>query len=179
MVMKNLLLATQAGLGNGETSIFPVQIFKVKEGVNYNPEDPNYDLFKLAMETSAKRLFPNFSFLDAPFNLQYYRDGYYDSEVAYMGCRTRVLGNVYDPERQVTCGRGNLSFTSVNLPRLGLEARNDPEKFYALLDEKIDLVFRQLLHRLKIQSAKRCATIPSSWATASGWIPASWTGTTA
>lgn len=97
MVMKNLLLATQAGLGNGETSIFPVQIFKVKEGVNYNPEDPNYDLFKLAMETSAKRLFPNFSFLDAPFNLQYYRDGYYDSEVAYMGCRTRVLGNVYDP----------------------------------------------------------------------------------
>lgn len=160
MVMKNLLLATQAGLGNGETSIFPVQIFKVKEGVNYNPEDPNYDLFKLAMETSAKRLFPNFSFLDAPFNLQYYRDGYYDSEVAYMGCRTRVLGNVYDPERQVTCGRGNLSFTSVNLPRLGLEARNDPEKFYALLDEKIDLVFRQLLHRLKIQSAKKVRNYP-------------------
>lgn len=160
MVMKNLLLATQAGLGNGETSIFPVQIFKVKEGVNYNPEDPNYDLFKLAMETSAKRLFPNFSFLDAPFNLQYYRDGCYDSEVAYMGCRTRVLGNVYDPERQVTCGRGNLSFTSVNLPRLGLEARNDPEKFYALLDEKIDLVFRQLLHRLKIQSAKKVRNYP-------------------
>lgn len=160
MVMKNLLLATQAGLGNGETSIFPVQIFKVKEGVNYNPEDPNYDLFKLAMETSAKRLFPNFSFLDAPFNLQYYRDGDYDSEVAYMGCRTRVLGNVYDPERQVTCGRGNLSFTSVNLPRLGLEARNDVEKFYALLDEKIGLVFRQLLHRLKIQSAKKVRNYP-------------------
>ena len=160
MVMKNLLLATQAGLGNGETSIFPVQIFKVKEGVNYNPGDPNYDLFKLAMETSAKRLFPNFSFLDAPFNLQYYRDGDYDSEVAYMGCRTRVLGNVYDPERQVTCGRGNLSFTSVNLPRLGLEARNDVEKFYALLDEKIGLVFRQLLHRLKIQSAKKVRNYP-------------------
>lgn len=160
MVMKNLLLATQAGLGNGETSIFPVQIFKVKEGVNYNSEDPNYDLFKLAMETSAKRLFPNFSFLDAPFNLQYYRDGDYDSEVAYMGCRTRVLGNVYDPERQVTCGRGNLSFTSVNLPRLGLEARNDLEKFYALLDEKIGLVFRQLLHRLKIQSAKKVRNYP-------------------
>ncbi len=111
MVMKNLLLATQAGLGNGETSIFPVQIFKVKEGINYNPGDPNYDLFKLAMETSAKRLFPNFSFIDAPFNLQYYKPGDYNTEVAYMGCRTRVLGNVYDPERQVTCGRGNLSFT--------------------------------------------------------------------
>ncbi|WP_022655176.1 anaerobic ribonucleoside triphosphate reductase [uncultured Desulfovibrio sp.] len=160
MVMKNLLLATQAGLGNGETSIFPVQIFKVKEGVNYNPGDPNYDLFKLAMETSAKRLFPNFSFLDAPFNLQYYKDGDYNSEVAYMGCRTRVLGNVHDPERQVTCGRGNLSFTSVNLPRLGLEAHGDVEKFYAMLDDKIDLVFRQLLHRLKIQSAKKVRNYP-------------------
>ena len=160
MVMKNLLLATQAGLGNGENSIFPVQIFKVKEGVNYNPGDPNYDLFKLAMETSAKRLFPNFSFLDAPFNLQYYKNGDYNSEVAYMGCRTRVLGNVHDPERQVTCGRGNLSFTSVNLPRLGLEAHGDVEKFYALLDDKIDLVFRQLLHRLKIQSAKKVRNYP-------------------
>ncbi len=160
MVMKNLLLATQAGLGNGETSIFPVQIFKVKEGVNYNPGDPNYDLFKLAMETSAKRLFPNFSFLDAPLTLQYYKNGDYISEVAYMGCRTRVLGNVHDPERQVTCGRGNLSFTSVNLPRLGLEAHGDVEKFYALLDDKIDLVFRQLLHRLKIQSAKKVRNYP-------------------
>lgn len=160
MVVKNLLLATQAGLGNGETSIFPVQIFKVKEGVNYNPGDPNYDLFKLAMETSAKRLFPNFSFIDAPFNLQYYKDGDYNSEVAYMGCRTRVLGNVYDPQRQVTCGRGNLSFTSVNLPRLGLEARGDVDKFHALLDEKIDLAFRQLLHRLKIQSGKKVRNYP-------------------
>ena len=85
MVIKNLLLATQAGLGNGETPIFPVQIFKVKEGVNYDPGDPNYDLFKLAMETSAKRLFPNFSFLDAPFNKAFYKPGDWNSEVAYMG----------------------------------------------------------------------------------------------
>ena len=86
MVIKNLLLATQAGLGNGETPIFPVQIFKVKEGVNYNPEDPNYDLFKLAMETSARRLFPNFSFLDAPFNKAFYtKQGDWNHEVAYMG----------------------------------------------------------------------------------------------
>ena len=160
MVMKNLLLATQAGLGNGETSIFPVQIFKVKEGVNYNPGDPNHDLFQLAMETSAKRLFPNFSFLDAPFNLQYYRPGDYNSEVAYMGCRTRVLGNVHDPDRQVTCGRGNLSFTTINLPRLGIEARGDINAFFGLLDDAIDLVFRQLLHRLKIQSAKKVRNYP-------------------
>ncbi|MDE5832232.1 MAG: anaerobic ribonucleoside-triphosphate reductase, partial [Desulfovibrio sp.] len=160
MVMRSLLLATQAGLGNGETSIFPVQIFKVKEGVNYNPGEPNYDLFRLAMETSAKRLFPNFSFLDAPFNLRYYREGDYNSEVAYMGCRTRVLGNVHDPLREVTCGRGNLSFTSVNLPRLAIEARGDVDKFFAMLDEKIDLVFRQLLHRFKIQSSRKVRNYP-------------------
>ncbi len=159
MVIRNLLLATQAGLGNGETSIFPVQIFKVKEGVNYNEGDPNYDLFRLAMETSAMRLFPNFSFIDAPFNLQYY-DGSYNSEVAYMGCRTRVLGNVHDTGREVTCGRGNLSFTSINLPRLGIEAHGDIARFFALLDAQIDLVFRQLLHRFKIQCAKKVRNYP-------------------
>ena len=117
MVMRNLLLATDAGLGNGETPIFPVQIFKVKEGVNFNKEDPNYDLFRLSCKVSAKRLFPNFSFLDAPFNLQYYKPGDYNTEVAYMGCRTRVMGNVHDRSREITCGRGNLSFTTINLPR--------------------------------------------------------------
>ncbi|MDR3074190.1 MAG: anaerobic ribonucleoside triphosphate reductase [Deltaproteobacteria bacterium] len=160
MVVKNLLLATGAGLGGGETSIFPVQIFKVKAGVNYNPEDPNYDLFKLAMEVSAKRLFPNFSFLDAPFNRAYYKPGDYNTEVGYMGCRTRVIANVHDPDRPVTCGRGNLSFTSINLPRLGIEAGGDLKKFMALLDDRIDLVIRQLLHRLKIQSAKKVRNYP-------------------
>lgn len=160
MVMRNLMAATKAGLGNGETSIFPVQIFKVKEGVNFNPGEPNYDLFKQAMETSAKRLFPNFSFLDAPFNAQYYKPGDYNSEVGYMGCRTRVLGNTYDPERQVTCGRGNLSFTSVNLPRIGIESKGDFSKFQEILDDKISLVFSQLLHRLKIQSAKKVRNYP-------------------
>ena len=160
MVTKNLLKATKAGLGNGETSIFPVQIFKVKSGVNYNSEDPNYDLFKLAIDVSAMRLFPNFSFLDAPYNLQYYKPGDYNTEVAYMGCRTRVLGNVYDKDREVTCGRGNLSFTSVNLPRLGLEAQGDIKKFYALLDDRIDLVFRQLMHRFKVQCSKKVRNYP-------------------
>lgn len=160
MVIKNLLLATESGLGGGETPIFPVQIFKVKEGINYNEGDPNYDLFKLAMRTSAKRLFPNFSFIDAPFNLQYYRAGDYDSEVAYMGCRTRVIGNVHDRSKEVTCGRGNLSFTTVNLPRLAIEARGDMKKFYASLNDMIDMIIRQLLHRFKIQCTKRGRNYP-------------------
>ncbi|OCN01249.1 anaerobic ribonucleoside-triphosphate reductase [Clostridium sp. W14A] len=160
MVMKNLLLATKAGLGGGETPIFPVQIFKVKEGVNYNPGDPNYDLFQLSVRVSAKRLFPNFSFLDAPFNLQYYKPGDYNTEVAYMGCRTRVMGNVHDPDREVTCGRGNLSFTSINLPRIGIEAHGDVAKFYEILDKRIDLVIRQLLHRFQIQCSKKVYNYP-------------------
>ncbi len=160
MVIKNLLLATQAGLGNGETPIFRVQIFKVKEGVSFNQDDPNYDLFRLALETSAKRLFPNFSFLDAPYNLQYYKKGDYNSEVSYMGCRTRVMGNVYDPTKEITSGRGNLSFTSINLPRLGILAKGDTEKFFKMLDERIDLVFRQLLHRFEIQSKKHVYNYP-------------------
>ncbi len=160
MAVKNLLLATKAGLGNGETSIFPVQIFKVKEGINFNPEDPNYDLFVLAMETSAMRLFPNFSFLDAPFNLHFYKEGDYNSEVGYMGCRTRVLGNVYDKEREVTCGRGNLSFTSINLPRLAMEAQGNVGTFFALLEDRLELVYHQLLHRLKIQGAKKVRNYP-------------------
>lgn len=160
MVVRNLLLATEAGLGDGETPIFPVQIFKVKEGVNYNPEDINYDLFKLAMRVSAKRLFPNFSFLDAPFNLQYYKKGDYNSEVAYMGCRTRVMANVYDPSRELTCGRGNLSFTSINLPRIGIEAKGDVKKFYEILDERMDMCEEQLMHRFKIQCSKKVYNYP-------------------
>ena len=160
MVIRNLLLATEDGLGDGETPIFPVQIFKVKEGINYNEGDPNYDLFKLAMRVSAKRLFPNFSFIDAPFNLQYYKPGNYDTEIAYMGCRTRVMGNVHDKKRETTCGRGNLSFTSVNLPRIGILAKGDVKKFYELLDERIDLCIEQLLHRFKIQCSKKAYNYP-------------------
>lgn len=160
MVIKNLLLATEAGLGGGETPIFPVQIFKVKEGINYNEGEPNYDLFKLAMRTSAKRLFPNFSFIDAPFNLQYYKEGDYDTEIAYMGCRTRVMGNVHDKSRQTTCGRGNLSFTTINLPRIGIEAHGNIEAFYRKLDDTIELVIRQLLHRFRIQCSKSGRNYP-------------------
>lgn len=159
MVIKNILLATEQGLGSGETPIFPVQIFRVKEGVNYNPGDPNYDLFRLAMRCSAKRLFPNFSFLDAPFNLQYYK-GTPETEISYMGCRTRVMGNVYDPEREITTGRGNLSFTSINLPRLAIRSKGDRELFFDLLDSKLALVIDQLDERFEIQARKRVYNAP-------------------
>ena len=160
MVIKNVLLATEAGLGNGETPIFPIHIFKVKDGLNYNEGDPNYDLFKLACRVSAKRLFPNFSFIDAPYNLQYYKPGDYNTEIAYMGCRTRVIGNVYDPTREIVTGRGNLSFTSINLPRLGILAGGDIVKFFEMLEDRMNLVVDQLLYRFKIQSQKKVKNYP-------------------
>ena len=160
LVIKNILLAEDAGLGNNETPIFPIHIFKVKEGVNYNPEDRNYDLFKLAMKVSAKRLFPNFSFIDAPFNLPYYKEGKPETECAYMGCRTRVMGNVYDPDREITYGRGNLSFTSINLPRLAILANKNIDFFFEQLDRMVDLVTEQLLERFEIQCQKRVLNYP-------------------
>ncbi len=168
MVIRNFLEATYAGLGKGETPIFPVSIFKVKEGVNYNPTDPNYDLFKLACKVSAKRLFPNFSFLDAPFNLEYYKPGDFRTEVGYMGCRTRVMADVTDLNNQTTGGRGNLSFTSINLPRLGIKHgiclherdKADMKGFYEDLGEMMDLVRDQLLERFEIQCNKRVYNFP-------------------
>ena len=168
LAMEQLLLATEAGLGQGETPIFPIQIFRVKEGVNYNPGDPNYDLFKLAMSVSAKRLFPNFSFVDAPFNLQYYDPNRPETQVAYMGCRTRVLGNVYDPTRQISNGRGNLSFTSINLPRIAIiatqkeegEEISTQEKFFKGLDEMLTAVLNQLMDRYMIQGKRRVRNFP-------------------
>ena len=160
LVMECVLKATEAGLGGGETPIFPIHIFKVKEGVNYNPEDPNSVLFRLACRVAAKRLFPNFSFIDAPFNLQYYDPKDHNTEVAYMGCRTRVVANNYDPGRQTTLGRGNLSFTSVNLPRIAIKAKGDLDIFFEDLDRKISLVVDQLLDRFKIQAAKKVKNYP-------------------
>ena len=159
MVMRNILLATEAGLGHGETPIFPIQIFRVKEGINYNEGEPNYDLFKLACKTSAKRLFPNFSFIDAPFNRQYYK-GTPETEIAYMGCRTRVMGNVYDKEKEISFGRGNLSFTSINLPRLAIYANGDVNKFFDKLDEMLELCIQQLLERFEIQCRRKVRNYP-------------------
>ena len=160
MVMRNVLLATDAGLGHGETPIFPIQIFRVKEGVNYNPGDPNYDLFQLSCKVSAKRLFPNFSFIDSPFNLKFYKPGHPETEVSYMGCRTRVMGNVYDPSQEIANGRGNLSFTSINLPRLAIESHGDEALFYEKLKDMMELVIGQLDDRFAIQSKKRVYNFP-------------------
>lgn len=160
LVIKNVLLATEAGLGGGETPIFPIHIFKVKEGINYNKEDPNYDLFKLACRVSAKRLFPNFSFLDAPFNLMYYKEGDHNTEAAYMGCRTRVLANSVDQTKEIVTGRGNLSFTSVNLPRIALLSHHDIDLFFDRLDRIMDLVIDQLLARFEIQAEKKVRNYP-------------------
>lgn len=165
MVIKNYLLATDAGLGNHETPIFPISIFKVKEGVNYNEGDPNYDLFRLSCEVSAKRLFPNFSFIDAPFNIVGYDPNNYETEVGYMGCRTRVLGNVVDENKAITPGRGNLSFTSINLPRLGIKhgivsGETDLDGFFEELGQLVDLVKDQLLERFEIQCSKHVYNFP-------------------
>lgn len=160
MVMKNIMLATEAGLGYGETPIFPIQIFKIKDGVNYNPGEPNYDLFQLACRVSAKRLFPNFSFIDAPFNFQYYKPGRPETEIAYMGCRTRVIGNVNDPTRETVYSRGNLSFTSINLPRIGILSHGNIPEFYAHLDDMITLCLDQLLDRFEIQCRKKVRNFP-------------------
>ena len=160
MVIRNILLALDAGLGHGETCIFPIHIFKVKEGVNYNEDDPNYDLFRLSCKVSAKRLFPNYVFLDSPFNLQYYVPGRPETEVATMGCRTRVMGNVHDPERQISYSRGNLSFTSINLPRIAIESEGNEKVFYEKLQHMMDLVAQQLLDRFEIQANKHIYNYP-------------------
>ena len=160
MVIRNILEALDAGLGHGETCIFPIHIFKVKEGVNYNEGDPNYDLFRLSCKVSARRLFPNYTFLDSPFNLQYYKPGHPETEVATMGCRTRVMGNVYDPTRQIAFSRGNLSFTSINLPRLAIESQGDEALFYEKLQAMLELVAQQLLDRFEIQAGKAVYNFP-------------------
>ncbi|BED93128.1 MAG: anaerobic ribonucleoside triphosphate reductase [Candidatus Paraimprobicoccus trichonymphae] len=160
LIIKNVLLATENGLGNSETPIFPVHIFKVKEGVNYNPDDKNYDLFKLACKVSAKRLFPNFAFLDSKFNLKYYKKDKPETEIAYMGCRTRVIANNYDSSKETIYGRGNLSFTSINLPRLAILSKKNINKFYELLNSKVNLVTEQLLARFELQASKKVKNYP-------------------
>jgi ribonucleoside-triphosphate reductase len=160
LVTESILLALEAGLGHGETPIFPIHIFRVKEGINFNPGEPNYDLFQLACRVSAKRLFPNFSFQDAPFNLKYYIPGRPETEISYMGCRTRVISNVYDKESEITYRRGNLSFTSINLPRLGIKARGNLMEFFRILDKMIELCVKQLLDRLAVISAKKAKNFP-------------------
>ncbi len=151
-ITRNLLLAYEAGLGKGENPIFPNVIFRLKKGVNFDPEDPNYDLFQLAVRVASKRLNPTFSFMDSSFNKEY------GDQVAYMGCRTRVMANRRGPS--VTTRRGNLSFTTINLPRLAIKAERNIKRFYSLLDEITELTINQLYHRFKVQCRLRVKDIP-------------------
>lgn len=160
LVIRSILRSTEAGMGGGETAIFPIHIFKVKEGINYNPGDPNYELFQYACKVSAQRLFPNFSFLDAPFNLPYYQEGKPETEAAYMGCRTRVIANNFDTSQEITNGRGNLSFTSINLPRIAIKSNGDVDMFFDELEEKMELVFDQLMARFEIIADKKVRNFP-------------------
>ena len=167
-VIRELLNSTFRGVGNGETAIFPIQIWKKKRGVNYLPDDPNYDLYTLACKVSARRFFPNFLNLDATFNQD--EDWRADDpkrylhEVATMGCRTRVFENRFGPRTSV--GRGNLSFTSINIVRLAIECMNitDKEqriaKFFALLDNMLEITAKQLHNRLEFQKTAFAKQFP-------------------
>ena len=167
-VIRELLNSTFRGVGNGETAIFPIQIWKKKRGVNYLPDDPNYDLYTLACKVSARRFFPNFLNLDATFNQD--EDWRADDpkrylhEVATMGCRTRVFENRFGPRTSV--GRGNLSFTSINIVRLAIECMNisDKEqriaKFFALLDNMLEITAEQLHNRLEFQKTAFAKQFP-------------------
>ena len=159
-VIREILNTTYQGVGNGSTAIFPIQIWKKKRGVSYLPEDPNYDLYKFACKVSARRFFPNFLNLDASYNQD---DAWkaddpkrYIHEVATMGCRTRVYANRFGPKTSI--GRGNLSFTTINIVKLAIEAMNEePErdkriqKFFQKLDWALDISARQLNERFEFQ----------------------------
>jgi len=152
-IIRELLKATERGVGNGETPIFPIQIWKLKKGVSAEPGDPNYDLLQLAYKVTAKRFFPNFINLDAPFN---YHEKWrvddperYRYECATMGCRTRVFDNRCGEKTSI--GRGNLSFTTINLPRLALESEGDVDKFFESLKEYVRVSVNQLIRRYEYQ----------------------------
>ena len=159
-VIREILNTTYEGVGNGSTAIFPIQIWKKKKGVSYLPEDPNFDLYKFACKVCARRFFPNFLNLDATYNQDEAWDPAdpkrYEHEVATMGCRTRVYGNKFGPKTSI--GRGNLSFTTINIVKLGIEAMNEEsdknlriQKFFKKLDWALDIAARQLNERFEFQ----------------------------
>lgn len=150
-VTRALLQAYENGLGNGEQPIFPNIIFRLQAGVNFNPEDPNYDLFQKAMEVASKRMFPSFSFMDSSFNSPY------GDEASYMGCRTRVLSNRHGEE--VASKRGNIAFTTINLPRIALQSKHISD-FYSQLDGMVNLVAKQLVHRYEVLSKLKACDVP-------------------
>ena len=158
LISKVLLKAQMAGLGKGETPIFPILIYQLKKGVNFEKGDPNYDIFRLAMECSSKRLFPTYAFVDSSFNLPFYEKDHYYGLVSYMGCRTRVMANVNGREGAI--GRGNLSFNSINLPMLALNAKGNIDRFFKYLQQACELADQALLERLEIQGKQQKRNLP-------------------
>lgn len=167
-VIRELLNSTYEGVGNGATAIFPIQIWKKKRGVSYLPEDPNYDLYKLACKVTARRFFPNFLNLDATYNRhELWRADdpeRYRYEVATMGCRTRVFENRYGEKTSV--GRGNISFSTINIVRLAIEVMNVQDKeeriarFFQKLDEVLDITAQQLHERFQFQKTALAKQFP-------------------
>ena len=177
MIIDKILNAIDYGIGEGENAVSPVVIFKIKEGINYNKEDQNYDLYQKAIEISSKRLYPNFSFLDSSYNKKFYEKNNFDSEVAYDSSNMRVIDNIIGEGKAISSRRGNLSYTTINLPRIAI--KNSPilnaynaqsqnlsnkekgyESFFNELEEKIDLVKEQLLNRLEKQGNKKAYDFP-------------------
>lgn len=152
-IIRELLKSTYQGVGNGCTAVFPIQIMKVKAGVNLNPGDPNYDLYKYSWKVTARRFFPNYLNLDASYNKDNAWDvndsKRYEHEVATMGCRTRVYENLNGPKTSI--GRGNLSFTTINLVKIALECRNNPNDYFYKLKKYVDLSIKQLKERYDFQ----------------------------
>lgn len=167
-VIRELLNSTYEGVGNGATAIFPIQIWKKKRGVSYLPEDRNYDLYKLACKVSARRFFPNFLNLDATYNIheKWRADDpkRYEYEVATMGCRTRVFENRYGEKTSI--GRGNLSFTTINIVRLAIEVMNIIDKkerldmFFQKLDNVLEIAAKQLQNRYEFQKTALAKQFP-------------------
>lgn len=151
MISRNILKAQMAGLGDGSTPLFPILVFKVKEGINLNPEDPNYDLYELSLECLSTRLFPNFQFVDTPFNSVGFDPKDPSTHIATMGCRTRVFEDING--KNTTDGRGNLSFTTINLPMVAMDSAN-VEEFFTNLDNYLELCSTQLLDRLEYQKTR-------------------------
>ena len=168
MVSKNFMNAIDAGLGAGETAIFPIAIFKILKGVT-TKGCKNYDLYQQSIRVSAKRGFPNWVNVSAPMNIQYYKKGHPETEVATMGCRTRVIDNTYDPKHRQVTGRGNLFFTTINLPYLALEVKeNNPdattEELYAAfnkaLDTRVDDCIAFSKERFKLVCRRKAKNFP-------------------
>ena len=165
MIINKILDAIDFGIGYKENPSSPVVIFKVKEGKNYNKEDKNYDLYKKAIEVSSRKKYPNFSFLDSDYNEKFIRDNRPETEVAYNAGNMRVIDNIIDDDKAISAGRGIISYTTINLPRIGIKNKDEGkdknyESFFTELEEKMDLVKDQLLDRFEEQGDKKADEFP-------------------